>query len=537
MPIVRGNSAVFQKLGASVWDVVIAGSGISSATSLWRLLTTTGKSLRILVIEKGDLDHPYAKVGDRVAHRLNTYLRTKSGCQKIDPWWDADAVGGGFNVWYGQLGRFNSASFSKASLTVCPGSAELADWPISHQALLPYYELIEKALLPYGAADTALPQTGNTVSQSNLTVRPRLSDFETTVAANLSSSGHLCYVVPTCLGGRLWDTHPIDPITAEAVQGSAAENLKKGFRQYLLDAAEANANVTLLTGGVVEAVEQNLNEVQLNVRSVVDAESARVSLQGKNLFLGCGAMETVRILFASEALTRNLPIGRFFNTSTELIGYIVTRIPRAKTRDPLARFGHLAVTLKQPATNAMGKVAIYDAAMVDGFDKYLSYHGEFSTEPPVPQDQFDQYFVLKLSFKGESVNWAGKRISKQRRNKGTVPDLIVDYQDHPDDIKLIEYARATFRSIAEACPGGQLLFCFRPTKGFGLSAHLHGGAIMGHNAKASVTDPQCRIWGSKNIFVVDSASFPTSGDLNGSLTMMANAARVTDCAILGETLA
>lgn len=58
--------------------------------------------------------------------------------------------------------------------------------------------------------------------------------------------------------------------------------------------------------------------------------------------------------------------------------------------------------------------------------------------------------------------------------------------------------------------------------------HQCGGLCMGLSASTSVTDRDCRIWGTHNVFVAGASVFPTSGYANCTLTAIALGLRVTD---------
>src|SRR5581483_8920131 len=58
--------------------------------------------------------------------------------------------------------------------------------------------------------------------------------------------------------------------------------------------------------------------------------------------------------------------------------------------------------------------------------------------------------------------------------------------------------------------------------------HEVGGAIMGEAAASSVTNKWCQTWDVPNVFVTDGAPFPSNADKNPTLTIMANAWRVSD---------
>ena len=58
------------------------------------------------------------------------------------------------------------------------------------------------------------------------------------------------------------------------------------------------------------------------------------------------------------------------------------------------------------------------------------------------------------------------------------------------------------------------------------NSHQCGTAVMGTDRGRSVLDPHCRAHDVSNLWVVDSACFPSSAALNPALTIAANALRV-----------
>ena len=58
--------------------------------------------------------------------------------------------------------------------------------------------------------------------------------------------------------------------------------------------------------------------------------------------------------------------------------------------------------------------------------------------------------------------------------------------------------------------------------------HEVGGAIMGSDAKNSVTNGWGQAWDVENLFVTDGAVFPSNADKNPTLTIMALAWRSAD---------
>jgi choline dehydrogenase-like flavoprotein len=59
-----------------------------------------------------------------------------------------------------------------------------------------------------------------------------------------------------------------------------------------------------------------------------------------------------------------------------------------------------------------------------------------------------------------------------------------------------------------------------------INSHQCGTAVMGHDPATSVLNAECRAHDVDNLWVVDSACFPSSAALNPALTIAANALRV-----------
>jgi choline dehydrogenase-like flavoprotein len=57
-------------------------------------------------------------------------------------------------------------------------------------------------------------------------------------------------------------------------------------------------------------------------------------------------------------------------------------------------------------------------------------------------------------------------------------------------------------------------------------SHAVGTVRMGDDERTAPLDPDCRFRGLENLWVTDGSVFPTSGGVNPSLTISANALRV-----------
>jgi choline dehydrogenase-like flavoprotein len=69
---------------------------------------------------------------------------------------------------------------------------------------------------------------------------------------------------------------------------------------------------------------------------------------------------------------------------------------------------------------------------------------------------------------------------------------------------------------------------YRSTKELEFTWHQAGTAQFGTDPKTSVLDPNCKAWDLDNLYVVDSSFMPSQGATNPTLTIIANAIRVSD---------
>jgi choline dehydrogenase-like flavoprotein len=69
-------------------------------------------------------------------------------------------------------------------------------------------------------------------------------------------------------------------------------------------------------------------------------------------------------------------------------------------------------------------------------------------------------------------------------------------------------------------------FVFTERMGIATNSHMCGTAVMGEDPARSVLDPTCKVHELVNLWVADSASFPSSAAVNPALTIAANSLRV-----------
>ena len=111
-------------------------------------------------------------------------------------------------------------------------------------------------------------------------------------------------------------------------------------------------------------------------------------------------------------------------------------------------------------------------------------------------------------------------LSKRKDSLG-MPLVKIEHEYSDSDIKrrnhLVKMARRILRTA-----GGLLSYTY-PIDSF---SHAVGTLRSSTSPENGPLDPTCRVWSVDNLFVVDGSFMPSSGGVNPSLTIAANALRV-----------
>ncbi len=124
-------------------------------------------------------------------------------------------------------------------------------------------------------------------------------------------------------------------------------------------------------------------------------------------------------------------------------------------------------------------------------------------------------------------------LSDQVDNLG-MPRLKVDFRVKAGDVDKIIQAQQTIDAWLKKTGVGQLQFLSdNPADDIssqfaGGDGHFIGTTRMGEDPSDSVVDKDCRIHGIDNLYVASSAVFPTSGQANPTLTIVALTLRLAD---------
>ncbi len=116
----------------------------------------------------------------------------------------------------------------------------------------------------------------------------------------------------------------------------------------------------------------------------------------------------------------------------------------------------------------------------------------------------------------------GVNLAKEKDPYG-VEIIRITHKYTSNDRERLNYLKARARKVLRAA-GGAIPY----TYAINSFSHAVGTLRFGCSPGQSVLDENCRLWGVDNLFVLDGSFMPTSGGVNPSLTIAANAFRVSD---------
>jgi len=496
------------------------------------------------------------------------YVQTRKDDAGRFEWWRARMLGGRTNHW-GRIslrnGPYDFKPHSRDGLGF--------DWPISYDDLAPYYDKVEMLIGVYGAND-GLENTPNSPDGCLLPPpKPKVSDL-------LIAEGSRKLGIPTIAGHRAvltrqldWKNSPakLHPGNA-AAQKIIADDMQRRAACFFATpcgrgcSTRANYQSTtvhlppaLATGKLDIVTDAMVHEVTLGKdgRATGVAFVDRTTRQQRHatarvVVLAASACESVRILLNSKSA--QFPNG-LANSSGKVGKYIMDtvgsdvegQVPRLESLPPHNEDGVSGMHLYTPWW-------LYKDAASLGFAR--GYHVEFGGGKRMPGmdtaaglewltggsygKQFKQdarrYYGSFVGFSGRGEMIPNENsyceIDPVVKDKWGIPVLRFYWQWSDHETRQAAHMQKTFGAVIEAM-GGRVQGTIE-TDGAkaiapgGSIIHEVGGAIMGADAKTSVTDRWCQTWDVSNLFLTDGAPFASNADKNPTLTIMANAWRASD---------
>jgi choline dehydrogenase-like flavoprotein len=591
------------------FDVVIVGSGAGGAP-VAHTLVAAGKS--VLILEKGPLfrpqrDDPFglsdykrdelisdgpekiltvpglANTGasfytSHVEPDLNdephVYRNNDSADYATIEGYTCQCVGGGTQHYGGVSLRFSPRDLTlqtfneSRTLSGDPNGEvkrESRDWPITYDALEPYYTKAEQLIGFNGTRQNQikpLGPAGQDFYQTPLPPNP-ISEY---ARVGMEALGMKPYRTPQAvitqdhapsgrtvgpLGQPGWEG---GPQTAYVNRYGDALDYKSNTWVSLLRPMANHPQFTLRPNCNVTHIESNAGRVvAVHYR---DASGQPAIASGKVVVLACSAIETVRLLKLSaeqsadfdSRINQNDLLGKYFLTHCfgGASAVMPGRFDKSLSVDSDWASDFCGTDAFMTEAGLWAGATIYNntsdqalpialARTYGATDLDTLWH-TFDNDTSIVGDRFAHFLNqqfnrrLSVSFMANQVPQPSNRIELHPtvRDKWgrAVAYIIKDWHSHDEELmntlahqcgEILRHAGDGVRFDGEGSVGGQVSR---------IANHVLGGARFGTDPRDSVLDKDNRAWEFDNLYVTDGAFMPTSGGANPTLTIQANSLRV-----------
>ena len=500
------------------YDIIIIGTGAGGGTLLHKL---SNSQKRILVLERGEFLPKEKQNWDTIEvfqkERYHTKEVWKTGGNKdLHPgtgYW----VGGNTKVYGAALFRLREKDFER----VQHAGGISPEWPVKYTDLEKYYTEAEKLYCVHGkmGIDPTEAFRSGEYPYPAVSHEPRIQELHDM----LQNKGLHPFYIP--LGVKLNEN---DNLTSECIRCNTCD----GFPCLLHAKSDAdincvrpsiqqNSNITLLTGA--KAVKLNTDSSGKLVTSVdVEMNDTIQQFQADLFVLSAGAINSAALLLKSA---NTMHPGGLANSSAQ-VGRNFMKHQNAAM---------LGISTKKNPTVFQKTLALNDFYWGEADYKYPMGHIQLLGKANKDMLRADAPFftpgMVLEEMAEHSIDWwmTGEDLPEADNRVQVINGQIhLDYRENNTEgfNRMVDKWKDILKEIDNGdsfIPHGIYMRKTIPLSGV---AHQVGTARFGTDPSDSVLDTHCKTHDLDNLYVVDGSFFPSSGAVNPSLTIMANALRV-----------
>jgi choline dehydrogenase-like flavoprotein len=533
----QGQPKAKYPISATV-DFVIVGSGAAGGV-IAKQLSTRGYS--VVVLEAG----PRLAASDFKHDEFGYWFQGEIGSKTPVTWRqtaDKDAQAGAGGIFAARLVGGSSVHFTanfwrlheidfieRSKLGAVPG-ANLVDWPISYADLEPYYTMVDWQVGVSGVPGPFDPPRSRPYPMPPLPVKSSGVLFERGARKlGLHPQPSPMAILSKPFNGRNACQH------CGYCMGFGCEfNAKSSSLASVIPVAEATGKCEVRPNSYVRKVELD-DRGRVTGVTYFDAEKKEQFQRAKAVVLSCNGAETAKLLLISAN-------NQFPNGLANSSGYVGKHLmfngntaTMALFEHPLNEYKSVQVSRKlHDFYDSDPKRGFYGGGGIDArFQQYPILFGLGALPPEAPswgseyKRMLGEYFNRTMTIAGHTtslpVETNSVTLDPTVKDDWGLPAIRVTYQDHDDDIKIMQFMVDRAQEIAQAA-GAQKVWSV-PVGVSGNTAHLLGTCRMGLDPKASVIDVNHRTHDVPNLFLCDGSSMVTSGRGQPTMTIMALAFR------------
>ncbi|MBI3893635.1 MAG: GMC family oxidoreductase [Candidatus Wallbacteria bacterium] len=526
-------------------SVCIIGSGAAGGVLAWALARA---GVDVVVLERGKPAKRDETAEDellQVIRRSHQPPVERDGTVVVEPTARAEGeptrvgqayylLGGGTILYAAASWRLRPDDLRKRSrYGTVPGS-ELVDWPLTYQDLEPWYTMAEKEIGVSGksGADPTEPPRSFDHLMAPLDEDP----FSARLAAAARKMGLRPFPIPTAISSR-----------NDAYLGTNQCQYCGWCSGYTcLFYAKNSVDITVIpkalkTGRARVLTDSYATRIETDPRGRASAVIYRETATGaeKRLAVGAvclaaGGVQSPRLLLMSAS--KQFPDG-LANRSGLVGRYLMFHIEGRRTAVFDQAFDFVL-------TKKVGVHDWYFPAKTDAWINHCSIQSgsrrgplrfalsregwgedyEAALARDFPRTQQLQAMVEDLPQLANRIE-----LDSGRKDPEGYPLPRITHRYHEMDRLALVHSQERMGALLQAA-GGKLVDTAEAHTNItgAYTYHLMGTCRMGTDPKDSVVDRDCRFHDVPNLFVADSSFFPTSGGLNPTLTIQANAFRVAD---------
>ena len=507
------------------YDVIVIGTGGGGGSLLHRI-APSGK--RILVLERGPFlpreKDNWSYHGSFKYYSSETMYNKAGG--EIHPGF-CYHVGGNTKVYGAALFRLRERDFEKFEHK----DGFSPEWPLKYRDFEPYYDQAEELYQVHGKAgeDPTEPPRKKDYPFPPISHEPRIKE----VFEILKARGMKPYPAP--MGIRINEAmmHLSACIRCDTCDGYPCMVSAKSDADVLaVRPAMREPNITLLTEAKVLRLHTNASGREVT-GVVAEVKGEQMMFSGDIVVVSCGAVNSSALLLrsANDKHPRGLA-----NNSSGLVGrnlmkHVLGSLVGVSTLKPNPSKFQKTMAINdfywgEPGYKfPMGNIQLMGKTVLEGLKGYEDKYAPLTIEE-VAKNSIDWWLTTEdLPDPNNQV-----RVEGDQR-------IIIDYTENnsePFD-RLVERWKTVLKEIGCGCHIVPQANYFTPKSGYFTTkmpmhslGHQVGTCKFGGDAKTSVLDLNCRTHDLDNLYVVDGSFFVSSGAVNPTLTIIANALRVGD---------